>query len=109
MCKSNLYYKKRNAAYELGQSQYGSDQGSLPVGHGEKSVIMLLQMGLGLTDAEICAIRWHMGAWSVNPTDGESKGDFRRAADLYPLVSLVQLADSVAASILERKYTTINS
>ena len=50
-----------------------------------------------------------MGAWSVNPTDGESKGDFRRAADLYPLVSLVQLADSVAASILERKYTTINS
>lgn len=108
MCKANLYQKKRTAAYELGQSQYRSDQGTLPIGHGEKSVIMLLQMGLGLTDAEICAIRWHMGAWSVNQADGESKGDFRRAADLYPLVSLVQLADSVAAAILERKATTIN-
>lgn len=109
VCKADLYVRKRNAQVEFGKAEYGTSYGRMPVGHGEKSVIMLFKLGLGLNDDEICAIRWHMGAWSVNPTDGESKGDFRRAADLYPLVSLVQLADSVAASILERKYTTINS
>ena len=108
MCKSNLYFRKRDSRYEMGQAQYGSDYGNLPIGHGEKSVVMLLQMGLGLTDAEICAIRWHMGAWSVNDCDAEEKGNFRKAADLYPLVSLIQLADTAAAGIIECKYTTIN-
>ena len=102
MCKANLYYKKKSAAYEFGQSQYGSDQGALPVGHGEKSVIMLLQMGLGLTDAEICAIRWHMGAWGVNQNSFEDCRNYDAARKLYPLVSIVQTGDSLAAAIMER-------
>lgn len=109
MCKADLYVKKREARQEFGQSQYSTTYGSLPIGHGEKSVVRLLQMGLGLTDAEICAIRWHMGAWSVNDSDSEEKGNFRRAVDNYPLVALIQLADTAAAQIIERKYTTINS
>ncbi len=105
MCKADLYYRRRNA--QVGQAEYGFRDTDLPVGHGEKSIIRLFQMGLDLTDAEICAIRWHMGAWSVNQADSEQNKDFRLADKLYPLVTLIQLADTVAAKITERPATTI--
>ena len=108
VCKSDIYYRKRNAQVEFGQAEYGSDPGALPVGHGEKSVIMLLRMGLGLTDAEICAIRWHMGAWCVNQADSEERNSFRVAERLYPLVTLIQLADTIASKFTERSPVTIN-
>lgn len=108
MCKSNLYFKKRNAQVEFGQAEYGTTYGDLPIGHGEKSVVMLLQMGIPLTDAEVCAIRWHMGAWSVAPADSEQQGNFRAAEKLYPLVTLIQLADTIASKIYERGPKTIN-
>ena len=108
MCKADLYFRKRAAQTEFGQAEYGTDPGALPIGHGEKSVVMLLQMGLGLTDAEICAIRWHMGAWSVNQADSEEKGNFRAAEKRYPLVTLIQLADTIASKFTERPPATIN-
>lgn len=108
ICKAGLYFRKRNAQMEFGQAEYGSDYGRLPVGHGEKSVIQLLRLGLDLRDDEICAIRWHMGAWSVAAGDSEEKASFRKSQELYPLVTLIQLADTAAAQILERKYETIN-
>ena len=70
---------------------------------------MLMQMGLGLTDAEICAIRWHMGAWSVNQADSEERNYFRAAETKYPLVTLIQLADTIASKFTERPPVTINS
>lgn len=109
VCKANLYFRKRGAQMEFGQAEYGTDYGRLPIGHGEKSVVMLYRMGLDLRDDEICAIRWHMGAWSVDSSDAEERGNFRKAQELYPLVSLIQLADTAAAQILERKYESINS
>ena len=109
LCKAGLYFRKKGAQYEFGQAEYGSDYGRLPIGHGEKSVVMLLRLGLDLRDDEICAIRWHMGAWSVASGDAEERGSFRKAQELYPLVTLIQLADTAAAQILERKYETINS
>lgn len=108
MCKSDLYFKKRNAQVEFGQAEYGTDPGLLPIGHGEKSVVMLLQMGLGLTDAEICAIRWHMGAWAVNQADSEEKGAIKAAEKQYPLVTLIHLADSIASKFIERPPKTVN-
>lgn len=108
LCKSDIYFPRRGAQTGFGQAEYGSMPGSLPVGHGEKSVIMLLQMGLGLTDAEICAIRWHMGAWSVNQADGEENNYFREAEKRYPLVTLIQLADTIASKFTERPPATIN-
>lgn len=109
VCKANLYFRKRGAQMEFGQAEYGTDYGRLPIGHGEKSVVMLYRMGLDLRDDEICAIRWHMGAWSVDSSDAEERGNFSKAQELYPLVSLIQLADTAAAQILERKYESINS
>ena len=108
MCKSDLYFRKRTAQTGLGQAEFGTDPGALPIGHGEKSVVMLLQMGLGLTDAEICAIRWHMGSWSVNQADSEERGYFRAAEKKYPLVTLIQLADTIASKFTERPPATIN-
>lgn len=109
VCKANLYFRKRGAQVDFGKAEYGTDYGPLPIGHGEKSVVMLLQMGLGLEDAEVCAIRWHMGAWSVNDADSEERGNFKKAEELYPLVTLIQLADTIASKITERKCKVINA
>lgn len=108
VCKAGNYFRKRNARFESGEAEWGTAPDALPVGHGEKSVIMLLRLGLELNDDEICAIRWHMGPWAVNDSDGEEKGAFRGAERRYALVTLVQMADTAAAHFLERKYETIN-
>lgn len=108
VCKSDIYHRKRTAQMEFGQAEYSNEPGPLPIGHGEKSVVMLLRMGLWLTEAEICAIRWHMGAWSVNQADSEERNAFRTAERLYPLVTLIQLADTMASKFTERPPVTIN-
>ena len=55
-----------------------------------------------LTDEEALAIRWHMGAWGVNQHSLEDCKSYDVARKLYPLVSIVQTGDGLAASILER-------
>ena len=108
VCKSDIYkrsVKKRKNA--LGQWEdcegYKVSYKNFPMGHGEKSVILVLLSGLELTDAEMLAMRWHMGAWGVNMTSFEDMRNYDTAKTLYPLVSIVQAGDSLAASILERK------
>ena len=63
---------------------------------------MVLCSGLEMSDAEMLAIRWHMGAWGVNQHSLEDCKSYDVARKLYPLVSIVQTGDSLAASILER-------
>lgn len=104
VCKANLYFKRHGAQVDYGKAEYGTDYSGLPIGHGEKSVVMLLQMGLPMEDSEVCAIRWHMGAWSVNPSNSEEMGNYRKAEDMYPLVTLIHMADTAAARFTERKY-----
>ena len=74
----------------------------LPLGHGEKSVIMLLSWGLKLTPEEMMAIRWHMTAWDLPMQSVEHKESLNAAKALSPLISLVQLADGFATGLLER-------
>ncbi len=107
VCKSDIYkrsVKKRKNA--LGQWEdaeaYKVTYKNFPMGHGEKSVIMLLCSGLALFDDEMLAIRWHMGAWGVNMNSYEDQRNYDTARLLYPLVAIVQTADSLAASIMER-------
>ena len=73
----------------------------LPVGHGEKSVIMLLRLGMEMTDEEILAIRWHMGPWQIALHNEEMLEDYRHATLSCPLVSIIESADKLAAQILE--------
>jgi hypothetical protein len=80
---------------------YESDSSRFPVGHGEKSVIMLLQLGLKLKKEEIVAIRWHMGAWDLSFQSFEQKTNISEANDRFPLASLLQAADSLSTHLLE--------
>lgn len=70
-----------------------------PIGHGEKSVIKLLRF-MHLTNEEIMAIRWHMGAWD-NAVKG---GDYSigTAQSMSPFVTLLHCADMIATHVLEK-------
>ena len=74
----------------------------LPLGHGEKSVIMLLSWGLELKPEEMLAIRWHMTAWDLPMQSPEHKESLNAAKAKTPLVSLVQLADGFSTGLMER-------
>lgn len=107
VCKSDIYkrsVKKRKNA--LGQWEdcegYKVSYKDFPMGHGEKSVILLLCSGLDLSDEEMLAIRWHMGAWGINMNSYEDERCYDTARALYPLVSIIQTADGLAAAILKR-------
>ena len=107
VCKTNIYrLVHRKQKNEIGvwedTESYEVDYSELPVGHGEKSVIMLLRSGLDLEDNEIFAIRWHMGAWDLPAQSIEMDKNYRKACERSPLVSLIHTADTLAASILER-------
>lgn len=107
VCKTNIYHRtKRKQRNEIGVWEdvegYEVDYSEMPVGHGEKSVIMLLRSGLDLEDEEIFAIRWHMGPWEIPMQSIEMDKSYRKAHDRSPLVALIHTADTLAAQILER-------
>lgn len=81
---------------------------NFPLGHGEKSLAVTLFSGIELTDAEMLAIRWHMGAWGVNMSSFEDMRSYDAARALYPLVTIVQTADGLAASVMERTASQID-
>lgn len=109
VCKADIYKRVQRARKnEIGMyekfEEYQVDYSNFPVGHGEKSVIMLLRSGLDLEDAEILAIRWHMGAWELAPQSIEQDKNYRTAQTFSPLVALVHTADTLAASMLESNF-----
>lgn len=107
VCKSDIYKRSvKRRKTSLGQWEdaegYKLTYKNFPMGHGEKSVVMLLCSGLELYDDEMLAIRWHMGAWGINMNSYEDQRNYDAARTLYPLVSIIQTADGLAASIIER-------
>ena len=107
VCKANIYKtvqkwrKDENNRWES-YDAYDTDYSRFPVGHGEKSVIMLLRLGLQLTNDEIIAIRWHMGAWNLPMQSYEDKQNISVAYDGCPLAAIIQAADALATHILEK-------
>lgn len=113
VCKSDIYkrtVKKRKNALGLWEDAegYKVTYRNFPMGHGEKSVMLLLCSGLEMTDDEMLAIRWHMGAWGINMNSYEDQRCYDTARNLYPLVSIIQTADGIAASILERSMDDVD-
>lgn len=107
VCKADIYRRvTRKRKNEIGMwedvQEYAVDYADFPVGHGEKSVIMLLRSGLDLEDAEILAIRWHMGPWELAQQSIEQDRSYRAAQKSSALVPLVHTADTLAAQLLER-------
>lgn len=107
-CKTDIYQnailsRKTTDGYWEKYPGYSVDYGTgLPLGHGEKSVIMLLSWGLQLTRDEMLAIRWHMSAWDLPLQSPEHKESFNAAKAIAPLLTLVQAADGIAAGLFER-------
>ena len=113
ICKSDIYkrtVKKRKNQLGIWEDAegYKVTYKNFPMGHGEKSVILLLCSGLEMSDDEMLAIRWHMGAWGINFNSYEEIRNYDAAQTLYPLVAIVHAADSLAASIMERKGAEID-
>ena len=105
MCiyKEGILSRKNSDGYWEKYLGYQVDYNAgLPLGHGEKSVIMLLSWGLELKPEEMMAIRWHMTAWDLPMQSPEHKESLNAAKAKTPLVSLVQLADGFATGLLER-------
>ncbi len=107
VCKSDIYIrsvKKTKNALGIWEDTegYKVSYKGFPMGHGEKSVILLLCNGLEMSDDEMLAIRWHMGAFGINMNSFEDQRCYDTSKKLYPLVSIIQVADNLAASIMER-------
>jgi hypothetical protein len=106
VCKCDIYkrtVKKRKNALGIWEDAegYKITYKGFPMGHGEKSLTLLLCSGLPLNDDEMLAIRWHMGAWDLAFQSYEAKSNINEAGNRYPLLSLIQSADNMATHILE--------
>ena len=102
ICKIN-YYKQsmRNVKNDKGeweQKPFYQVDDTMPLGHGEKSAI-LLQQFMRMELPEIYAIRWHMGGF-----DSASRGGDYGISNAYndnPLAVFMHAADLWASSLLE--------
>ena len=106
VCKSNIYKdailnRKNDQGYWEKVPGFEVDYSSLPLGHGEKSVIMLLTLGLKLTKDEMLAIRWHMTAWELAFQSPEQKSNLQKAREIAPLCAIIQAADGLSSALLE--------
>lgn len=86
----------RGAAGKAGISAYKK----IPAGHGEKSVILILQF-MHLTQEEILAIRWHMGQYDFYARGGGY--DLDNAFRQSKLAVMLHLADMMATHFDERE------
>lgn len=84
VCKIHLYEKQDGGGYRHNEQ--------FPIGHGEKSVILILRH-MQLTDEEITAISWHMGAFDSRAGAGRSLSS---AWEKCPLALHLHLADMEA-------------
>lgn len=106
VCKAEIYRKalksrkNTDGRWEY-YNGYDVDYSLFPMGHGEKSVIRLLQWGLEMTEDEMMAIRWHMGAFDLPFQSPEAKSNLNVAKNKCPLIAIISAADGLATSVLE--------
>jgi len=90
LCKTDAY---RNIPVPKGAAEQYEITRSFPAGHGEKSVILILQF-MKLTQEEILAIRWHMGQYDFYARGGGY--DLGNAFRQSKLAVMLHLADMMA-------------
>lgn len=107
ICKCCFYQpalkwrKDSNNQWEQYQAYEIND--SFPIGHGEKSVIMLQNLGLQLNPNEMLAIRYHMGSWDGAMLTNDVKFSYSKALEICPLIVVLQHADNASSLLFERK------
>lgn len=99
LCKVNCYkIEIKNIKNENGEwipTPIYIMEDNLPLGHGEKSVIMAQQF-IKLTKEEVMAIRYHMGAFIEGEANNASK-----VFNDCPLALALHIADEEATDIIE--------
>lgn len=104
VCKMGYYQKVekwKKDKFNNWQSYQGYEiQDSFPIGHGEKSVIMLQKFGLDLNAEEMIAIRFHMGSYSGAHYVWEERSAYDKAINECPLLCILQSADYLASMML---------
>lgn len=100
LCKANYYsVSERNVKNDNKwiKEPYYTVNDQFPIGHGEKSVI-IIQKYIELTNEEIVAIRWHMGGY-------ESKENYSYLSKVfseYPLALMLHIADLKSTYLKEK-------
>jgi hypothetical protein len=106
LCKANFYKADtRNVKNEHGQWEkvpYFSIDDETPLGHGEKSVI-ILQRYIPLTMEEVMAIRWHMAGFDDGAKSYAGNLALNGAMNKYPLIAALHMADLAAVNLRKRE------
>lgn len=91
ICKADVYFINQHGIPDKSMRKF-------PIGHGEKSVIMLLRLGLDLSEDEMLAIRWHMGPHTFKEKSIDNE-NFNAAlkSTAGALINLIRQADGMAA------------
>jgi len=96
LCKANFYKPDtrnvKNPDGTWSQVPYYSIDDKLPLGHGEKSVI-IAQQYIRLNIDEMMAIRWHMGGFDDAARAYSGGFALTSAMNMYPLVTALHMAD----------------
>ncbi|MBV4422944.1 HD domain-containing protein [Clostridium tyrobutyricum] len=99
-CKINFYYKalcwKKDKSNKWKSYIGYKVKDNFPVGHGEKSVIMI-QHFIDLTKEEIFLIRWHMGMTEPK----EMQMNLNNTYNIFPAAVAIHTADMEASYLLE--------
>lgn len=99
-CKINFYYKalcwKKDKSNKWKSYTGYKVKDNFPVGHGEKSVIMI-QHFIDLTKEEILLIRWHMGMTEPK----EMQMNLNNTYNIFPAAVAIHTADMEASYLLE--------
>lgn len=103
LCKVNFYkLEPRNRKIDgewRSVLEYVVDD-KLPLGHGEKSVIMI-QRFFELNGFEALAINWHMGSFDARASNYVGTSQLAQALGSCKLVTLLHTADLIASNVYE--------
>jgi len=105
LCKVN-YYKigyrnvKDDKTGQWNKKEVYEVDERFPIGHGEKSCIIIQWFLKKLTTDELLAIRYHMGGFDSSAKGGDFS--ISKAYDMCPLAPMLQMADMEASYLLER-------
>lgn len=96
--KKNICKGKDANGYKIWEAQDVWDvKDKLGLGHGEKSIILILENGIKLTDFEKYTIRWHMNL----PESYEDRMAYNAAKEQCPNMILLHIADLISSSLYE--------
>ena len=106
ICKANFYkvgtrnVKDEESGQWYKKEVYEIDE-KFPIGHGEKSCIIIQWFLKRLTTDELLAIRYHMGGFDVVVKGGDFS--MSKAYEMSPLAPMLHLADMESTYLIESR------